>query len=231
MSKVHEGHRDRMRARFLQEGADGLAIHELLEMLLYGTIPRGDTNEIAHHLLDEFGSISNLIEADPYEISKTTGIGMKSAIFISLLHELVRRYEREKMDYKPALTSIARSVEYCKMLLAFRPTERFYAVYLDSRRQVLHTAKLSEGTINDTHISPRLITEKALRYKATGVLLCHNHPNGSVNPSTEDIFMTARLIGMLGPLGVEVIDHIIIGENQYLSFFENNMLKNSKAEK
>ncbi len=229
MNKIHEGHRDRMRARFLQEGADGFAIHEVLEMLLYGTIPRGDTNEIAHHLLDEFGSISNLIEADPYEISKTAGIGMKSAVFISLLHELVRRYEKEKIAQKTALISVPRSVEYCKMLLAFRPAERFYVVCLDSRRQILHTAKISEGSINDVFISPRLIAEKALRYKATGVLLCHNHPNGSVKPSSEDIFMTGHLMSLLKPLGVEVIDHIIIGENQYFSFCENDMLKIEKV--
>lgn len=230
MTKIHDGHRDRMRARFLQEGADGLATHELLEMLLYGTIPRGDTNEIAHHLLDEFGSISNLIEADPYEISKTAGVGMKSAVFLSLLHELVRRYEKEKIEQKPALTSITRSAQYCKMLLAFRPTERFYAICLDSRRQILHTAKISEGSINDVYISPRLIAEKALRYKATGVLLCHNHPNGSVKPSAEDIFITGHLKKMLQPLGIDVIDHIIIGGNQYFSFCENDMLKIEKAE-
>lgn len=230
MTKIHDGHRDRMRARFLQEGADGLATHEVLEMLLYGTIPRGDTNEIAHHLLDEFGSISNLIEADPYEISKTAGVGMKSAVFLSLLHELVRRYEKEKIEQKPALTSITRSAQYCKMLLAFRPTERFYTICLDSRRQILHTAKISEGSINDVYISPRLIAEKALRYKATGVLLCHNHPNGSVKPSSEDIFITGHLKKMLQPLGVDVIDHIIIGGNQYFSFCENDMLKAEKAE-
>ena len=108
MSSIHEGHRDRMRNRYLQEGADGMASHEILEILLYGTIPRGDTNEIAHHLLDEFGSISNLIEADPHEIAKTAGVGIKSAVFLSLLHELVLRYEREKLEQKPALTSIPR---------------------------------------------------------------------------------------------------------------------------
>ena len=145
MSNIHEGHRERMRSRFLQEGADGMATHEILEMLLYGTIPRGDTNEIAHHLLDEFGSISNLIEADPHEIAKTAGVGIKSAVFLSLLHELVLRYEREKLDQKPALTSISRSVEYCRALLAFRPTERFYVICLDSRRKILHTSKISEG--------------------------------------------------------------------------------------
>ena len=225
MSNIHEGHRERMRSRFLQEGADGMATHEILEMLLYGTIPRGDTNEIAHHLLDEFGSISNLIEADPHEIAKTAGVGIKSAVFLSLLHELVLRYEREKLDQKPVLTSISRSVEYCRALLAFRPTERFYVICLDSRRKILHTSKISEGTVNDAAVSPRMVAEKALRYQATSVLLCHNHPKGSVKPSFDDINLTARLNRMLEPLGVEVVDHIIIGENEYFSFFENDLLK------
>ena len=219
-----------MRTRFLQEGADGLADHEILEILLYGTIPRGDTNETAHHLLKEFGSISNLIEADPEEIAKSAGVGIKSAIFISLLHELVRRYEKEKLDTKSALTSISSSVDYCKSLLAFRPRECFYVICLGSKRQILHTSKISEGTVNDAAVSPRIVVEKALRYKATSVLLCHNHPNGGVKPSFDDIYLTTQLKKMLEPLGVEVMDHIIIGENQYFSFFENNMLKSDKAE-
>ena len=230
MSKVHDGHRDRMRFRVLQEGAEGLATHELLEMLLYGTIPRGDTNEIAHHLMDEFGSISNLIEADPYEIAKTAGVGIKSGVFLSLLHELVRRYEREKLDQKPALVSMQRSVDYCRTLLAFRPQECFYAICLDSRRKIIHTSKVSEGTVNDAAVSPRIVVEKALRYKATGVLLCHNHPGGSANPSHADTVLTNQLKSMLEPLGVTVLDHIIIGENQYFSYFENNMLKGDKKE-
>ena len=230
MSNVHDGHRNRMRLRFLQEGAEGMATHEILEMLLYGTIPRGDTNEIAHHLLDEFGSITNLIEADPHELAKTAGVGVKSAVFLSLLHELVRRYEREKLDQKPALTSISRSVNYCKALLAYRPRECFYAICLDSRRKIIHTSKVSEGTVNDAPVSPRIVVEKALRYKATGVLLCHNHPGGNVRPSIADIDLTNQLKRMLEPLGVQVLDHIIIGENQYFSFFENNMLKSDQIE-
>ena len=230
MSNIHEGHRDRMRTRYLQEGADGMASHEILEILLYGTIPRGDTNEIAHHLLDEFGSISNLIEADPHEIAKTAGVGIKSAVFLSMLHELVLRYEREKLEQKPALTSIPRSVDYCKALLAFRPRECFYAICLDSRRKIIHTSKISEGTVNDAAVSPRLVVEKALRYKATGILLCHNHPSGNVKPSYEDIILTNQLKSMLEPLGVQVVDHIIIGENQYFSFFENDMLRSSSKE-
>ena len=140
------------------------------------------------------------------------------------------RYEKEKLDTKSALTSISSSVDYCKSLLAFRPRECFYVICLGSKRQILHTSKISEGTVNDAAVSPRIVVEKALRYKATSVLLCHNHPNGGVKPSFDDIYLTTQLKKMMEPLGVEVMDHIIIGENQYFSFFENNMLKSDKAE-
>ena len=143
---------------------------------------------------------------------------------------MVLRYEREKLEQKPALTSIPRSVDYCKTLIALRPTEGFYAICLDSRRKIIHTAKISEGTVNDAAVSPRLVVEKALRYKATGILLCHNHPSGNVKPSYEDIILTNQLKSMLEPLGVQVVDHIIIGENQYFSFFENDMLRSSSKE-
>lgn len=231
MGSVHDGHRDRMRERVLKEGAEGLADHELLEMLLYGTIPRGNTNEIAHRLLAEFGSFTNLIEAGPYEIAKTAGVGMKSSVFLSLFHEFVRRYEKERLEQKPALTSIPRSVDYCASLLAYCPTERFYVVCLDSRRQVLHTAKIAEGTVGDAIVSPRLVVECALRYKATGVVFCHNHPRGSVHPSRDDIALTVQLRSMLEPLGIKVLDHIIIGEKQYYSFFEDDMLKDDTIER
>lgn len=214
-----------MRRRFLEEGPDGFAKHELLEMLLYGTIPRGDTNEIAHRLLDEFGSLSNLIEADPAEIAKSAGVGMKSAVFLSLLHELVRRYEGERLEERPALTSIGRSAEYCMRLLAFRPIERFCVICLDARRQVLHTVKIAEGSVSNAVISPRLVAEKVLRYQAMSVVLCHNHPRGSSRPSHEDNELTRQLIDVLKPLGIEVIDHIIIGENDYFSYFQHDMLK------
>ncbi len=118
MENIHGGHRDRMRSRYLQEGPDGFADHELLEMLLYGCIPRGDTNPVAHLLLKEFGSLSNLLESDAHEIAKTEGVGLKSAIFLTQLHEVIRRYEREKLGSKPELTSITRCVEYCRQLLS-----------------------------------------------------------------------------------------------------------------
>lgn len=222
----HGGHRDRMRERVLKEGADGLAKHELLEMLLYGTIPQKDTNEIAHHLLEEFGSLSNLIEADPKEIEKTAGIGRGSAIFLSLLHELIRRYDEEKLEQKKALVSSQYTVAYCRALLSRCVTERFYVICLDSRNHVIHTAKIAEGTVREAAVYPRMVVETVLRYQSVSVVICHNHPGGRARPSSEDISLTAELKKVLDILGVRLLDHIIIGEEGYYSFFEEKQIKN-----
>ncbi len=222
---AHNGHRDRMRERFLQEGPDGLADHELLEMLLYGVIPRGNTNPMAHGLLEEFGSFSNLLEADPAEIAKASGVGMKTAVFLSLLHELARRYQREKLKQKDAITSSMRAAAYCCALMAHCVTERFYVICLDSRRRVIHTAKVAEGTVVETIVYPRTVMEVVLRHRAAGVVFCHNHPGGNVHPSFDDISLTMKLRKMLDMVGIPVVDHIIVGENKYFSFSENDMLK------
>ena len=229
MENVHGVHRDRMRSRHLQEGPDGFADHELLEMLLYGCIPRGDTNPVAHLLLKEFGSLSNLLESDAHEIAKTEGVGLKSAIFLTQLHEVIRRYEREKLGSKPELTSIARCVEYCRQLLSHYSTERFYIICTDSRRRVIHVAKLAEGTVGSVFVSNRQAVEVALRYKSAGVIFCHNHPGGRVTPSNADLTLTVSLKKILDSLGVRVLDHIIIGENgTHFSFFANGLLKNEE---
>lgn len=227
---IHEGHRDRMRARFLQEGPDGFADHELLEMLLYGVIARGDTNPLAHALLREFGSLSNLVEAEAEDIAQIHGVGKKTAVFLSLLHELNRRCQKEKLEQKATITSTQRAAEYCRMLLMNCTTERFYVICLDSRRRVIHTAKIAEGTVAEALVQPRKVMEAALRSKATGVVLCHNHPAGNIRPSGDDLALTVNLRKMLNLVGVETVDHIIIGENSYYSFAENGMLKTEKEE-
>ncbi len=228
---VHSGHRERMRNRYLTEGPDGFADHELLEMILYGFVPRGDTNPLAHRLLNEFGSLSNLLESDAHEIAKVQGVGLSGAVFLSQIHELLRRYEREKISQKPELTSIGRCVDYCRKLLHRCPTERFYMICLDSRRRVIYVAKLANGTVENAHVPIRLVAETALRYKSTGVVFCHNHPNGRVLPSGADVSTTASFRKTLEAIGVMVLDHIIIGDDgKYFSFFGNGLLGNLENE-
>lgn len=229
-SNIHGGHRDRMRERFLKEGADGFADHELLEMLLYGVIPRGNTNEIAHHLLKEFGSFSNLLESDHKEIQKTAGVGERSALFLSMIYELIRRYERERMELKLTLSSIQRSVEYCRALVGNYPVERLYLLCIDNAKRVIHTSKLAEGTIAQVYVHPRTVVKKVLRYNAAGVMLCHNHPHGWIKPSKDDVELTVRIQEVLRLIDVEMVDHIIIGEDKYYSFFESGLIKKGNKE-
>lgn len=224
-SNIHGGHRDRMRERFLKEGADGFADHELLEMLLYGVIPRGNTNEIAHRLLKEFGSFSNLLESDFKEIQKTAGVGERSALFFSLIFELIRRYEREKMEPKPTLRSIQGSADYCRALVGNYPVERLYLLCMDNARRVIHTSKLAEGTISQVYVHPRTVLEKVMRFNASGVILCHNHPHGWIKPSKDDVELTVRIQEAMRLIDVEMVDHIIIGENTYFSFYQSGLLK------
>lgn len=226
---IHKGHRERLRERFLQEGPDGFADHEILEMLLYGIIPRGDTNPTAHMLLQEFGSLSNLLEADPGEIMKTSGVGKGTAVFFSLIRELMRRFEQEKLEQKISLTSSTRAAEYCCALLAHCTTERFYVISLDSRRRVIHTTKVAEGSVVEALVQPRMVMEAALRYRAAGVVFCHNHPGGSARPSFADLDLTSNLRELLNLVNIQTVDHIIAAENnQYYSFSEHEMLKDKK---
>lgn len=226
---IHKGHRERLRERFLQEGPDGFADHEILEMLLYGIIPRGDTNSTAHMLLHEFGSLSNLLEADPAEIMNTAGVGKGTAVFLSLIHEMLRRFQKEKLEQKATLTSSMRAAEYCYALLAHCMTERFYVICLDSKRRVIHTTKIADGSVVEAFVQPRMVMEAALRYRAAGVVLCHNHPGGNARPSFADLDLTASLRELLNMVGIQTVDHIIVAENnQYYSFSENGMLKDKK---
>ena len=230
-SNPHAGHRERMRKRYLQEGPDGFADHELLEMLLFGIIPRGDVNEIAHNLLHTFGSFYNMITADPYEIAKLKDVGLNTGIFLSQLHELMRRCEREKRESKPVLSSPAASVNYCLSLLSNCLKERFYVVCMYARRNVLHHAMVSEGTLLGSTVLPRDVVEVAIRYRATSVLFCHNHPGGRAYPSGDDITLTLELKKLLSALEVQVIDHIIVAEQAYFSFAQNGLMKQGAMEK
>lgn len=230
-SNPHAGHRERMRQRFLREGADGFADHELLEMLLYGMIPRGDVNEAAHELLATFGSLQNLLAADPYEIAKLRGIGLNTGVFFSLIHELIRRYESEKIEKRKALLSLPAVAEFCVALASNCLKERFYLICLDARRNVLHSALISEGSLMGSAVLPRDVVEAAMRHRAASVIFCHNHPIGGAYPSNDDIRLTLELKRLLHALEIQVVDHVIVAEHSHFSFAENGMMRQDTMEK
>lgn len=221
---MHTGHRKRLKNRFLEEGLDSFEPHQVLELLLFFSIPRRDTNEIAHKLLKKFGSLSGVFEADIKELVKVEGIGENSAFLISMIPQLSRRYLNDKWRDKPELNSSSKAGEYAISLFAGRTYEVFYVICLDAQNRVNHAALVHEGTINEAPIYPRIIVETALRHKANSVILAHNHPGGSLNPSRGDIEATKVIKNALESISIKVVDHIIVCGERYVSFAERGLL-------
>ena len=221
---MHSGHRKRLKKRFLEEGLDSFEPHQVLELILFFSIPRKDTNETAHKLLERFGSLSGVFEAGVKELTDVEGIGENSAFLISMIPQLSRRYLNDKWRDKPELNSSSKAGEYAISLFAGRTYEVFYVICLDAQNRVNYAALVHEGTINEAPIYPRIIVETALRHKANSVILAHNHPGGSLNPSRGDIEATKVIKNALESISIKVVDHIIVCGERYVSFAERGLL-------
>jgi DNA repair protein RadC len=222
--KLHEGHRERVKNRFLAEGLDNFADHQILELLLFYCIPLRDTNDLAHKLLNEFGSLAGLFEASPEEICKRCKVKTNTAVLLSLIPSLARRYFTGKWGEKPLLSSSAKAGEYVISLFVGRTYEAFYLLCLNAQNRVNYAALVHEGTINEAPVYPRLIVETALRHQASAVILAHNHPGGSLRPSGADKEVTERIVTALGAISIQVADHIIVAGEEYYSFMEHGLL-------
>jgi DNA repair protein RadC len=221
---MHEGHRERLKARFLSEGLDNFNQHQVLEMLLFFTIPRMDTNPLAHKLIERYGSLSGVLEADPGDLEKVDGIGPNTAMFLSFMPSLCRRYMNDKWGDKPQLNSSGKAGEYAKSLFHGRQYEAFYAICLDAQNRVNYAALVHEGTIDSAAVYPRLIVEAALRHQASSILLAHNHPGGSLQPSAADLDATKKIISACDAISVRIVDHIIVAGINYFSFADRGLI-------
>ena len=224
MENVHKGHRQRVKERYLKEGLDSFADHQVLELLLFYAIPMKDTNVIAHRMIKEYGSLALLFEAHPQEIAQRCGVSENIAILVSLIPPLSRKYFKGKWGDKPVLNSSQKSGEYAVTLFAGRIYEVFYLICLDTQNRVVHAVLIHEGTINEAPVYPRIIVETALRHQAHSVILAHNHPGGSLNPSKADIDVTQRIKAALMPIDIKVIDHIVVAGGRYVSFAEQGLI-------
>lgn len=222
--KIHEGHRQRVKNRYLEEGLDSFTDHQVLELLLFYCIPMKDTNELAHKLLNEYGSLSGLFESDPRDISRRCGVSENTAILISLIPSLARRYFRSRWGDRPAVNSSSKAGEFAVSLFAGRIYEAFFLICLDSQNRVIHADLVHEGTINEAPVYPRIVVEAALRHKANSVILAHNHPGGGLQPSKFDIDVTRRIAAALDAISIRMVDHIIVAGDRYLSFAEKGLL-------
>lgn len=215
---LHTGHRARLREKFAQ-APQTLADHELLELLLFFVIPRKNTNGIAHQLLERFGSLEGVMRASEAQLRAMPGLGGQSALLLRLLPEFVRRslQPAQNAGVSGRLLTLRDAAQYAVRLHYGSQREALYLISLDMRLQVIDCTLICEGTVDQLPVYTRHIAEVALLHNASFVLLTHNHPTGSPQPSAADITATQSIMRALGPLGVQVLDHIIVSGGNFFS--------------
>lgn len=218
---VHQGHRQRLRSRFLKEGLDHFTDIQVLELMLFFSIARQDTNPIAHALLDHFGSLSRVLEAPVEELQQIDGIGEQSAVLLKLFHEAARYYQVDKAMQEKILPTISACGEYLVPFFFGRQVETVFLLCLDAKCKVLCCQSVCEGSVNYAGISVRKVAEVALNAKATTVVLAHNHPSGIALPSAEDVQTTRRVAAALNAMEITLADHIIVADGDYVSMVQS----------
>jgi len=211
------GHRDRLRARFREAGAQSLADYELLELVLFRAVPRRDVKPLAKALVDRFGSFAEVVAAPPGLLAEVAGV--KDAIITELkvVEAAAQRLAKGQVKRRPVLSSWSAVIDYCRTAMAYADREQVRVLFLDKRNQLIADEVLQTGTVDHAPVYPREVVKRALEVSASAVILCHNHPSGDPTPSRADIDMTRKIIDVAKPLGIEVHDHIIVGKDGHAS--------------
>ncbi len=211
------GHRARLRDRLLKGGAEALADYEVLEFLLFAAIRQGDTKPIAKELLKQFGSLAGVLNADPAALQRVKGIGETSAAALKSVAVAARRMARSEVVQKPVLGSWQALLDYLAIDMAHLTVERVRVLYLDTKNRLIDDHHVGDGSIDEASIHPREVIRRALDLGASALILVHNHPSGSPEPSRADIQITTRIAEAGRLLGVAVHDHVIIGREGHVS--------------
>ncbi len=221
-SGIHKGHRKRLRKKVYEKGLSLLDEHELLELLLFYVIPQGNTNDTAHYLIDEFKDLKGVLDADIPELCRVTGVGERSALMFKTVGEIYRRLQKTEVNRRILYRT---PDDFCMLAvaeLAGESKEKVVAFCLDASGRLKHTVEVCEGTENTSFIDVRKIVQSAMGCDATTVVLAHNHPTGSGEPSVSDMDATRSLSVTLRKLQVMLADHIIVDENdQPHSMYQN----------
>jgi DNA repair protein RadC len=211
------GHRERLRDRFREAGADALSDYELLELLLFRALPRRDVKPLAKGLLATFGSFAEAISAPEARLAEIKGLGEAGITELKIVQAAASRLVRGAVKRRPVLASWSSVLDYCRTAQAFADREQFRVLFLDKRNQLIADEIQQVGTIDHTPVYPREVIKRGLELSATAIILVHNHPSGDPTPSRADIQMTQQIISIAQPLGISVHDHIIVGKEGHAS--------------
>ena len=216
-SPHYHGHRDRLRTRFSEVGGDAMPDYELLELVLFRSIPRRDVKPIAKELLKRFGTFAEVLAASPARLAEVDGIGESVVVDLKIVEASARRLAKGEIVKRPVLSSWSSVIDYCRTAMAFMDKEQFRLLFLDKRNALIADEVQQSGTVDHTPVYPREVVKRALELSASALILVHNHPSGDPTPSSADIKMTREIIEVAKPLGITVHDHIIVGREGHAS--------------
>ena len=220
----HVGHRERLKERYERAGVGGLQDYEILELLLFYAIPQGDVKPRAKELLKRFGSLKGVLDADPVALREISGVGPHSSLFFRVVRDIGTLYLRQSAEVKEQISSTRELIDYCLSSMGGLKDEHFAVIYLNARNRIIQVETIQEGIVNQAVVYPRKVLEKALKHKASAIILVHNHPSGHVRPSDADIRLTRVLQDAARVMDIVLHDHLIVGENRFFSFREEGIL-------
>jgi len=215
--KHYQGHRQRLRQRFMETDGAGLADYEFLELILFRVIPRADTKPLAKALLARFGSLADVFGADIVLLRQVEGCGAAVAVELKIIAQLLGRIAKAGLKSRDVFSSWDRLIAYCQSVMAHEVREQFRILFLDKKNGLIADEIQGRGTVDHTPVYPREVIKRALELASSNIILVHNHPSGNPEPSEQDIVMTAKLVEIAKGLNIKVIDHLIIGRNGYSS--------------
>lgn len=221
----HAGHRERLRQRFLNEGLDHFDDHNILELLLFFCIPQKDTNELAHQLINQFGSFTQVFLADYEDLKAVKGMTANAAVLLKIIPQLFGRYlDRMQAPEDALLNSSEKIGNFLIPKFLGQTDEMVYLLCLNNACKLLKCEKISSGGLTQSSIDVRRLAEITFQCKAVNIVLAHNHPHGIARPSSQDIRVTEWLYGVLKPLGIELLDHFVVSGGDYISMMEMGYL-------
>ena len=221
---IHDGHREKMRQRFMTGGLDAFADHDILELLLYYAIPRRDTNPIAHALMERYGSLPAVLAAPMEDLKRTEGIGESAAVLLHLVPQVCRRARLAQVGEDQVLNSSERAGAYLLECFDGESREVIYQLCLDRKGKLLACKRLGEGSVASADLDVRRLVENAILTGASAVILAHNHPSGVALPSDGDYTATMRVRAALNAIGIELADHIIVADGDFVSMADSGYL-------
>lgn len=232
VKNVHKGHRERLREKVIKNGINSLAEHEVMELILFYSLAQRNTNDLAHKLIDSFGSVSKVLDASEDELMKIKGISKTTVFILKSIPQISSYYLNDKNNRK------TKRIHGCNDAFKFiapkfvgQTRERIMMIFLSNASEILGYDFVSQDIINSTQITSRKIIELCIKYNATRVIIAHNHPSGLLTPSSDDFITTKMVIDCLKTIDVELLDHMIIGKGEYLSMANDEQFQNMFEEK